>query len=407
MKVSPGNITISYSTLFYIYKIFGLAPFSYKSNNNISIKYRVIDYIIIGFWIIFYSFTLFVTTKQFFYEIYPVIDRIHIFLTIYYTTFYMKCFVYLISIITINKHNIPNILISIFELDTKLFEFNYKLEMYKKEGIKMVLQLFSIIFILICLFALVYFYCDDMAIKNEEAKILEFVSKTNSSLINMEFVHLKLILLSRYQHINSILQEEIKCNNGNSNNHYLHYNAVVPIPNISKPVSLASINVSAIRKLRLAHNQLWDILQAIKKHFQLYVFLEIFIIITDVVPSAHFLVQNFKDSSMKTKDLDINCYVTAIAVVIWIVIFLCLFLWMTLLSNKIEEEVKISLICVQKLMLFQNVGQGIMTELHRFSNQLSNMKIECNIFGILNLNLNFFCGLIGAIITYIVVLYQI
>ncbi|KAJ9576536.1 hypothetical protein L9F63_025570 [Diploptera punctata] len=365
MKVSPGNITISYSTLFYIYKIFGLAPFSYKSNNNISIKYRVIDYIIIGFWIIFYSFTL-----------------IHIFLTIYYTTFYMKCFVYLISIITINKHNIP-ILISIFELDTKLFEFNYKLEMYKKEGIKMVLQLFSIIFILICLFALVYFYCDDMAIKNEEAKILEFVSKTNSSLINMEFVHLKLILLSRYQHINSILQEEIKCNNGNSNNHYLHYKQC-----------LASINVSAIRKLRLAHNQLWDILQAIKKHFQLYVFLEIFIIITDVVPSAHFLVQNFKDSSMKTKDLDINCYVTAIAVVIWIVIFLCLFF-----ENKF--------ICVQKLMLFQNVGQGIMTELHRFSNQLSNMKIECNIFGILNLNLNFFCGLIGAIITYIVVLYQI
>jgi hypothetical protein len=81
--------------------------------------------------------------------------------------------------------------------------------------------------------------------------------------------------------------------------------------------------------------------------------------------------------------------------------------WLTFCCHETTDEVQDTLVCVQKLLLFSNECSWSTADLKRLSSQLKNLKIEFNVCGFFTINLQFFCGTVGILLSYILVMNQL
>jgi hypothetical protein len=81
--------------------------------------------------------------------------------------------------------------------------------------------------------------------------------------------------------------------------------------------------------------------------------------------------------------------------------------WLTICCHETTDEVQDTLVCVQKLLLFPNECSWSTADLKRLSSQLKNLKIEFNVCGFFTINLQFFCGTVGILLSYILVMNQL
>jgi hypothetical protein len=83
------------------------------------------------------------------------------------------------------------------------------------------------------------------------------------------------------------------------------------------------------------------------------------------------------------------------------------FLWLTICCHTTTDEVQDTLFCVQKLLLYPNAFSWSTADLKSLCFQLINLRVDFNVCGFFTLNLQFICGTVGILLSYIVVMNQL
>ncbi|KAJ9593868.1 hypothetical protein L9F63_027489, partial [Diploptera punctata] len=389
MSVTIGDkIYYGIKPLYYISKLFGLAPFSINSN-KIIIKFM--DYFIFGFWIIFNISGFYIFLPQVIYEL--MFDRFDKLLLLWFfncTMMFSKGIIFLIfnrPIISRRKF-LPKILISLLNLDSEHFQNSIFRTKQRK------------LFILLCLifssmttdYCLKSLYPTDLTRLGNVQEFYLYVNRLNSSIIILQFIISVTILKEICKHVNQLLVANLitKHRYNRISSFSLWYNCKTETMN---NYCLINRNYSNFQHLRDIYIKIWDIFNSINIYYQIYLLLEVLTNFSDSVLVIYYAMNVLK----RTENLYCNilsCYVS-----------FCFF-WMAKLCSDIEEQVKLSVIIVQKFMLVSNIEHSTLTELERFSFQLNNIKMEFNICGIFTMNLRFLSSFLGVALTYLVILHQ-
>jgi hypothetical protein len=86
---------------------------------------------------------------------------------------------------------------------------------------------------------------------------------------------------------------------------------------------------------------------------------------------------------------------------------LCLLAAITIPCHLATDEGTLSSVLIQKLLLRTDINERIMKDLDRFYTQVKSMGVKfpaCELFA---LDMPLFCGIFGAICTYIIVITQL
>ncbi|KAJ9588481.1 hypothetical protein L9F63_018137, partial [Diploptera punctata] len=365
--------------LYNISKLFGLAPFSINSKKIVT---KFIDYFIFGFWLIFNISGFYIYLPDAIYVlIFVSFDKIVILWIFQCILMFSKGILFLILNITSRRKVLPKMLMTLFNLDLELFyNSTFRTKQLVKKQIKLSILLCLIFLSMATVSYVTTFYPIDITKFSKVQVFYLFINRLNSSIIILQFISFVTILKERCKHVNQVLFLELitkdRCNSVSSS--LLWYKCKIEDINNC----LINRSCSNVQHFREIYIKMWDIFNSIKCYYQIHIV-------------------------WKTEEYEKLVLHSAACIVIYYpVMFLFCFFWMAKLCSDIEEQVKLSVIIVQKFMLVSNIEHSTLTELERFSFQLNNIKMEFNICGIFTMNLRFLSSFLGVALTYLVILHQ-
>jgi hypothetical protein len=216
----------------------------------------------------------------------------------------------------------------------------------------------------------------------------------------------------RYQHVKRILSEAASTDDVSYLKHtYVENlksckeNQVFSIVKYNLKTGRESHNLCRIHNLRVIYSELCDLLSYNNKSYEFTLLLDVTARLTCAVLTMYQGVMLMKDAILENGPLQV--YFAGVAMFSLFAFMLLTFLWLTLCCHKTTEEVDAIFVCIQKLLLYPNALGWSTSELKSFSSQLKNNKFQFNVCGFFTLNLQFFCGSVSVIFTYILVLNQL
>jgi hypothetical protein len=165
-----------------------------------------------------------------------------------------------------------------------------------------------------------------------------------------------------------------------------------------------SRNMCKIHDLQIIYCELYDALQANNKSYGIIILLDIMTILTGTVHSTYFGVALLKEAAFNNGDF--YAYFKGVLLLFACFFDLLTFLWLTICCHLTADEVQDTLVCIQKLRVYPNRLLWTTADLKLLSSQLKNLKVEFSVCGFFTLNLQFLCGSVGIIFSYILVLNQ-
>jgi hypothetical protein len=157
--------------------------------------------------------------------------------------------------------------------------------------------------------------------------------------------------------------------------------------------------------LQRIYIELYDVIHTSSRSSGVLILLDIITFLTSAVPSIY-LAAFFLNAAASSTHI--------VAVCLQGIFFLCLspfgllnFLWLRICCHATADEVQDTLVCVQKLLLYPNVFSWNSPDLESLSSQLKDLKVEFSVCGFFTLNLQFICGTVGILLSYILVMYQL
>jgi hypothetical protein len=163
-------------------------------------------------------------------------------------------------------------------------------------------------------------------------------------------------------------------------------------------------NVCRIHDLQVNYSELYDVLHTNSKTYGIFILLHIIMIFTNAVPTIYLGVVYLHSAAFNSDRFDM--YLKGTNFFYESSFDLLTFLWLTICCHSTVDEVQDTLVCIQKLLLYPNRLFWSTADLKRLSSQLKNLKVEFDVCGFFTLNLRLFCGSVGVLITYILVLNQ-
>jgi hypothetical protein len=161
--------------------------------------------------------------------------------------------------------------------------------------------------------------------------------------------------------------------------------------------------VCKIHGLQIIYSELYDVLCANKKNYEVLIALDI-IAITSTVPTTYIGIMTINVAIFKNGHFQIFC--KGVAVLCMCAFKHLTFVWLTRCCHKATEEVQDTFVSIQKLLVYPNSLGWSKPDLKSLLFQLKNMKVQLNICGFFTLNSQFFCASVSVIFTYILVLNQ-
>ncbi|KDR19118.1 uncharacterized protein LOC110830208 [Zootermopsis nevadensis] len=210
-----------------------------------------------------------------------------------------------------------------------------------------------------------------------------------------------LIVTQRQRHLNKQLTTFISCPNRVNKISYCGHIKPINKRNATTPyVSLIRVETSnhvsgnqEIHSIRILYNQLYDVACIVNYLYGLPLLAMSCWILLDLVLITYVAVTSLDVDFIITNSKDI--------------IFFLIFLKMIIMCQISENEIQSSIILVQKVMLEDDLGYKDCKELLMLSAQLRDMKIKYTACKFFTLNLPYLCSVVGAVVSYVIIMIQI
>jgi hypothetical protein len=242
------------------------------------------------------------------------------------------------------------------------------------------------------------------------------VSQALTNAINrveiLKYINIVLIVKRRYQYIRQLLAQAAFTDDECTSRHMytghplshdsdkLFSSARLNVPNYRDRRSLYQIH-----DLQRIYSELYDVIQTSSRSYGVLILLDIITVFTTAVPAIYLAVAFLNAAALSTHSLAV--YLQGIFFICSSSIGLLNFLWLTICFHATTEVVQDTLVCVQKLILYPNAFLLNSEDLERLSAQLRNFKVEFSVCGFFTLNLQFICGTVGILVSYILLMFQL
>jgi hypothetical protein len=227
----------------------------------------------------------------------------------------------------------------------------------------------------------------------------------------LKYVNIVLIAKRRYQYINQLLSEAaFRDEQFNSKQGYTGCPVTYDTEKLFLPARYNvtkyrdSLTVCRIYDLRIIYSELYDVLHISSRSYGVLILLDIITSLTSAVPTIYLTVVLINSAFSSRESIDIWLKATD---------FICTassgllnILWLAMCCHTTTDEIQETLVCVQKLLLYPNGLSWSTADLKRLSSQLRNLKVEFSVCGFFTLNLQFICGTVGIVMSYILVMNQ-
>jgi hypothetical protein len=156
-----------------------------------------------------------------------------------------------------------------------------------------------------------------------------------------------------------------------------------------------------IHTLRYVYIQLYDSVALLNSYFGIPVLFEILTVIVSSV-CALYCGPYF----LRAGDGDIKTGIIASYMIFYGVQFLIAFGWLVICCHTTSAEANRGVVSIQRIISCSKVKHETSVELEKLSCQLDKMKVQFTACGFFSLNLPILCTVIGAILTYILIVVQ-
>jgi hypothetical protein len=242
------------------------------------------------------------------------------------------------------------------------------------------------------------------------------VSQALSTIINkieiLKHISIVLIVKQRYRYIKQLLSESAFTDEqGTLKQEYTGYSVSHDSDKFFLPArnNMATYRdsriVYRIHDLQIIYSELYDILRNSSRSNGVLILLDIIATLTNAVPTIYSAVVLINGAAFKSDSVYI--WFKGIYFLSTSTFGLLNFLWLAMCCHTTTDEIQETLVCVQKLLLYPNGLSWSTADLNRLSSQIINLKVEFSVCGFFSLNLQFFCGTVGFVFSYIFVINQL
>jgi hypothetical protein len=317
----------------------------------------------------------------------------------------------LLFTVTRNKNHMTNVLSLFSSVDNMLFPKNSKQSAYAQHRSHVMVQLC----IMIILFGVA---CASCAYSYSDGTWLCYIyiaSQILSTAINtvmiLQYVSIVLMVKQRYQLIKHKLSEAASTDDVSRLRHIyvrglMSYNdqKLFSIVAYNLKSDEESYNLHKIYHFRLIYSELYDLLHANNKSYEVLILLDVTARLTFIVPAVYLGVMTIQGAIFENGPFQV--YFKGVYILSYCAFMVLTLLRLTFCCHKTTEEVHDILVCIQRLLLYPNALGWSTSDLKIFASQMKNSKVEFNICGFFALNLQFFCASMSLILTYLLVLNQ-
>jgi hypothetical protein len=408
------NIYFVIQPLLFLSRILGLSTFhtdpKYTFHNKSAFTvYHIIQVTLMILFLLFGLFSNILSTIQHTASVFNVTIRVVWIITILLS--HVTNVLALLFSVTRTRYHMANVLSFISFIDNKLFLKNSKQNSYSQQRSYVKKQLW----ITFTLFGIVsassvYSYYDGtwLCYIYTASQIL---SSAINTVMMFQYVNIVLIVKQRYQHMKHLLSEadcrdDFKCLRHINTERVTSYKTheIFAIATYDLKNYQESNHFCRIQHFRVLYSELYDVIYANNKCYEVLILLDVTTRLTFIVPTLYVGIKTITRAIFQNGTF--NLYLKSVCVLSNCAFMLLTLLWLILCCQKTTEETHEIFVCIQKLLLHPNAYGWSKTELKSFSSQLKNNKVEFNVCGFFTLNLQFFCASVSVIFTYMLVLYQ-
>ena len=395
--------------LYYLCKVFGLAPYSYvadRRNKRATSDYGYWNYMFTVIWLIVYTVGLAVQILVA-NSVGVIAQTRFIALILVVISSYTSSIIAVVCISIIKRRTFLDIIENISEVDNKI-GFTHQEETYMNKNV-----MFNIIseFILLTVFPSSLIIYIIYQLRNEEhyiicatLMILCFSYICNISIL-MQFLNLVFMVKQRYGHLNkrlttwingtvsrptSVKKKSERCfGSARTVDHMI----ITPLRVSSVGNIEGTLRQTDIHWLRQIYSELYDITCLINDTYVIAILALMCWMLTGMLCSLYEVVVNFKGWGITN--------------IVYAIIFIVFLFKVTFYCHTATNEARSSRIVVQKLLLEGNCRNECVKEFKMFSLQLQEMTNDFNACGFFSVNLKLFVSVVSAIVSYIIIMVQI
>ena len=426
--------------LYYVSKVMGLAPFSYRNKVSVHTKHKKSTNGLISpnvLWSLS-VFLIHITSLMsvMLWNIIHVYGKYNLSVVIpealTILTLYSTCFASLIGAL-FNRRKMENLMMNLTAIDQILLHENCD-RVYRKTRRILLLEL-SLIFTLLS-----GFYCYNIYTWSEEMSpiiyIVAFLVQPSNIIMVIHYINIIQILRHRFRNLNQQLTKccdsksrisDHRLINFRSGKNLLHigttqtegtanYLTDIPttqnyiLPDISVPMSNTGPDeVSRIHTLRQIYSDLYDITETINGIYGYQITLELAYEFFSFVCNLYYvlgLLLNVKKTGESNAGGEEPIKLEVATCLYWITLTVVRILSITASCFAAGEEARRTGTVVHRLLLRQSLLRDTSTELQLFSTQLLSNKVEFSAGGFFPVNLSLAYSMVGAATTYIIILFQ-
>ena len=313
--------------------------------------------------------------------------------------------------VTRNRNHMTNVLCLLSRVDNKLFRNKSKQSAYSQHRSHVIMQLWFTLLLQGIAYIPLFFFSDDtwMSYTNVSSEIFRGVIDT---VVMLQYMNIVLMVKQRYQLVKHFLSESVTTDDANSSRHMdaeycinKNNNKIFPLATNNLDIDRSFNNLYTIRDLRLICSELYDVLHANNKSYEVLILFNVITLLTSTVPTTFYGVLIIKCAIVDNGRFQL--YLKGVFLLTDCAFMVLTLLWLAMCCQRTTEEIRNVFICIQKLLLYPNTLGWSTSEMKSFSSQLKNSTFEFNVCGFFTLNLQFFCASVSVIFTYILVLHQI
>jgi hypothetical protein len=390
--------------LYFVSKIFGLAPYSLKPEKCLK-KSKTVFICLYRMW----SFVLIIAllawmcidTSYIAVEKLKLKDRI--LLITFSVPMYSCTIISLFLSSTVNHHKVQCILAKFAENDHLLSTMKYGHSIYRKIPLFLIIQftIFTSVFILITYFDIYAVSTEDTFFKKNSV-FFQLLSVLMNSVVILQFVDLVLLLKKKYKYLNNVLESSTVTSFHATNLHYFNTNHMTTIDiyasrrtpfDSEHRRNSTSSKLRQLRNLRIMYIQLYDVACLINSTYGFSLLSAAVWEFVGIILAVVLLLQ-----------LNADLHKFVLVIVLWSGYCVSLMAAITMSCSMAVNECNRSAIIVQKIIVCDDIHYEVVKELEKMFTQFQVMKIRFTACGFFNLDLPFFCGIFGATLSYLVII---
>jgi hypothetical protein len=388
-------------------RIFGLAPYSLKPDSG-SAKNGTIVICFCRMWSIFWIILL--AVLEYIFTNKNITSNLTLKQIIVELAFSASMLCYSISSLllslTINRHRVPEILAKFSEIDRRFSTKKYRGQIYKNTRLFIIVQIAVVTCTLVTLLSYgTYVIHGNFSLRNFEYIFFQILPMLLNCIAILHFVNLVLLLRDKYKYLNYVLENSAVIPSNVTSLNHLNTDYMTPIENYKLEIGdiiteSREINNSSRREqfhnLRIIYNQLHDVAILINSSSGFSLLCATFWVFIGIISCVNHII--------KLKHAD---HIYVIVSVGWSSFCMALMTMMAVCCSLAVNECNRSPVIVQKIMLRDDIDGEVTKELEKMFAQFKVMKIGFSACGMYMIDLSFLCGIIGATLSYLVVVSQL